>query len=51
MRTAVYQEIIITWSKKIPLETIEDFAAYTSDKRNVLYQLYGDPLLSGEILP
>ena len=48
MRTAVYQEIIITWSKKIPLETIEDFAAYTSDKRNVLYQLYGDHHIYGQ---
>lgn len=47
MRTALYQEIIIDWLKKVPLETIDDLAECVCDKHNVLYQLYGDHHIYG----
>ena len=42
MKTAEYQEIIINWSKRQHVKTVDDLAKCTDNRHNVLYQLYGD---------
>ena len=43
-----YEEIIITWSKRTKLESIDDIANIDSKFDNVLYQLYGDSHIYGK---
>ena len=47
MKTAEYQEIIINWSNRQTIQTIDDLAKCTDDRHNVLYQLYGDHHIYG----
>lgn len=47
MKTAEYQEIIINWSNRQTIKTIDDLAKCTDDRHNVLYQLYGDHHIYG----
>lgn len=47
MKTAEYQEIVITWSNRQHIKTIDDLAKCTDDRCNVLYQLYGDHHIYG----
>ena len=43
----VYREIVIDWSKKHHLESVEDIAKLTVDTSNVLYMHYGDSHIYG----
>ena len=47
MKTAEYQEIIINWSKRQHVKTVDDLAKCTDNRHNVLYQLYGDHHIYG----
>lgn len=42
-----YQEIIIDWSKRHKIDTVDDIKKIDTDKTNVLYQLYGDHHIYG----
>lgn len=44
-----YQEIIIEWNQKLPIETIDDLKEKTEQygERKVLYQIYGDHHIYG----
>ena len=47
MKSVSYEEIIINWSNRQAIKTIDDLAKCTDDRHNVLYQLYGDHHIYG----
>jgi len=47
MEKTEYQEIIIEWGKRIPIEKAEDFKKFDIEKKKVLYQIYGDHHIYG----
>jgi len=42
-----YQEIIINWSERVSINSVNDFEQSDVEKNNVLYQLYGDHHIYG----
>ncbi len=47
--TDTYQEIVVDWEPKQPINSMEDFVAITDNiqSKNVLYQIYGDHHIYG----
>ncbi len=42
-----YEEIIIDWSDRIVLSSVDDISSYTEKNANVLYQIYGSHHIYG----